>query len=315
MTNVEHELPPGIYLWDTGAEGLAKGVSPDFLAAAHPLWEHDVRSLSPYERVSGPELDGNPQTLWKAALKPQGGSVLVTGPAASSLDVAWCLLEAGWLKPWDTVLTVSQTQGRGQMRRAWDSPPGNLYAAWVWPELCEPWAGLSSLLAGLAACQGLEDRVSGMEVKWPNDLLSDDVKVGGILTEERQAAGRRRIVAGMGLNLASSPPPAEMRAASAVKAGYLNTVCSGFGPLKLWLEMSSAGRKVVEEAIAANDPRQMLAQVEARLAWRWLRVRVLAPDGQEAEGMLTGLADDGGLRLERDGEEQVLYSGSILPLY
>lgn len=47
----------------------------------------------------------------------------------SCLDTAAHLAARGWLEPWDSVQVYSQTAGRGQLRRQWHSPVGNLYAA------------------------------------------------------------------------------------------------------------------------------------------------------------------------------------------
>ena len=69
-----------------------------------------------------------------------GGSVRLPfvwrfGEVSSSLDVAFLLSGRGWLDVWDSVQAVSQTSGRGQLRRHWVSPPGNIYAALRLPSL------------------------------------------------------------------------------------------------------------------------------------------------------------------------------------
>ena len=57
------------------------------------------------------------------------GPVYLTGAATSSLDAARLLVEADLFPEWASVLCLSQSAGRGQMRRAWSSPAGNLYTA------------------------------------------------------------------------------------------------------------------------------------------------------------------------------------------
>ena len=57
------------------------------------------------------------------------GPVYITGAATSSLDAARLLVEADLFPEWASVLVLSQSAGRGQMRRAWSSPAGNLYTA------------------------------------------------------------------------------------------------------------------------------------------------------------------------------------------
>ena len=51
------------------------------------------------------------------------------GEVSSALDVGHTLARRGLLAPWQSVLVSSQRQGRGQLRRNWVSPAGNIYAA------------------------------------------------------------------------------------------------------------------------------------------------------------------------------------------
>ena len=99
----------------------------------------------------------------------------------------------------------SQSAGRGRSGRRWDSPPGGLYLSLVvrlnLP--LERW-GLLPLAAGLAVGKTVEqicrDRGHKVEVqlKWPNDLLLDGGKLGGLLC---QGTPGEYGVVGLGLNL------------------------------------------------------------------------------------------------------------------
>ena len=137
--------------------------------------------------------------------------VYITGAASSSLDAAKALLKLGILPEWASVLSLSQSAGRGQMRRAWASPEGNLYAALRLPNE-GPFAGTAAApaIGGLLA-EALENEGAPVMLKWPNDIMQhekEDVltvipkknacrKVGGILLEERFGA----LVAGIGINV------------------------------------------------------------------------------------------------------------------
>lgn len=96
----------------------------------------------------------------------------------------------GWLEPWDSVLAVSQTAGRGQLRRQWVSPPGNVYAALRLP-LTPPFDGTAAApVMGMLLAQGLRQGGWPIWLKWPNDLVlcgADGIprKLAGILLEER----------------------------------------------------------------------------------------------------------------------------------
>jgi BirA family transcriptional regulator, biotin operon repressor / biotin---[acetyl-CoA-carboxylase] ligase len=95
------------------------------------------------------------------------------------------------------VVTEHQTAGRGRLGRRWEAPPGSaLLASWVMP-LHE----LAPLAAGVAAAVACGETV---RLKWPNDLLLDGRKLGGILVER---TGQKCVV-GTGINLHWAPPGA-----------------------------------------------------------------------------------------------------------
>lgn len=92
------------------------------------------------------------------------------------------------------VIADHQTAGRGRLEHRWEAPPGTaLLVSFV----LEP-NPLLSLAAGVAAAEACGQ---GVRLKWPNDLLLEGRKVGGILVE----ATRFKAVCGIGINLTSAP--------------------------------------------------------------------------------------------------------------
>ena len=107
------------------------------------------------------------------------------------------------------ILAREQTQGRGRRGRVWHSPAaGNLYGTFVFRPKLEP-ARLQdfTLWMGLNICE-LVANFCKIEpgLKWPNDLLVQGRKAGGMLTEARIDADQiRDLVFGLGLNLNGQP--------------------------------------------------------------------------------------------------------------
>lgn len=92
------------------------------------------------------------------------------------------------------VVAEHQTAGRGRMDRRWEALPGTaLLASFV----LRP-NPILSLAAGVAAAEACGPEV---RLKWPNDLLLDGRKLGGILVE----ASPTKAVCGIGINLKSAP--------------------------------------------------------------------------------------------------------------
>ncbi|QIB66180.1 bifunctional biotin--[acetyl-CoA-carboxylase] ligase/biotin operon repressor BirA [Kineobactrum salinum] len=99
-----------------------------------------------------------------------------------------------------------QTAGRGRRGRSWVSPYArNIYLSlgWEYHDGAAALEGLS-LAAGVAVVRALAQLgMSGLQLKWPNDLLVDGAKLGGILLEMAgDATGRCQVVLGVGLNVA-----------------------------------------------------------------------------------------------------------------
>lgn len=103
------------------------------------------------------------------------------------------------------VLAEHQTGGRGRRGRGWVAPPGGaicLSLAWQYADLPADLSALS-LVVGLCATGALRDLgISDVGLKWPNDLVTRNGKLGGILIEMRaEAGGPVHVVVGIGLNV------------------------------------------------------------------------------------------------------------------
>lgn len=102
-------------------------------------------------------------------------------------------------------LAERQTAGRGRRGRNWHSPFGaNLYLSVRWPYAngVAAFEGLS-LAVGVIIAEVLEQwGLKGASLKWPNDLLCDGRKLGGILIEvSGDLSGEGALVVGVGLNV------------------------------------------------------------------------------------------------------------------
>jgi BirA family biotin operon repressor/biotin-[acetyl-CoA-carboxylase] ligase len=111
------------------------------------------------------------------------------------------------------ILAERQTAARGSRGRSWACPPGNLYLS----ILLRPrnrheaaGAGQWALLAGIAFIEALslfDAEPAALSLKWPNDVLREGAKLGGILVDAAMTAegGTDWLVIGVGANLATAP--------------------------------------------------------------------------------------------------------------
>lgn len=99
-------------------------------------------------------------------------------------------------------LAHEQVQGKGRLGRTWSSPAGKSMSISLVlkPSEILPDASLLTQLTAAALTKALEDEVS-VQIKWPNDVLINKMKIAGILTEAEFSAGKLQgIIIGIGIN-------------------------------------------------------------------------------------------------------------------
>jgi BirA family transcriptional regulator, biotin operon repressor / biotin---[acetyl-CoA-carboxylase] ligase len=110
----------------------------------------------------------------------------------------------------EVLLAEYQTAGRGRRGRAWLAPPGGaicLSLSWTFRDVPAD-LGALGLVIGVCELRALHELgVTGAKLKWPNDVLVDERKLGGILIELRaESGGPACVVIGIGLNVALGAP-------------------------------------------------------------------------------------------------------------
>lgn len=115
------------------------------------------------------------------------------------------------------VMADEQTAGRGQRGRDWHCPAGESLCVTYFMrhrlELPDDTSRLS-LMAGIAAAEGIENLIQHccIGLKWPNDLVLSDKKLGGILIESfRNPDGEWTVLVGVGINISVTTFPAELQ--------------------------------------------------------------------------------------------------------
>lgn len=106
----------------------------------------------------------------------------------------------------DLVWTTHQTAGRGRLNKTWESEPHKNIAMSVYRDYDEnppQFPYLISVAFSVAILRGLDRLgVPELKIKWPNDILSCNKKIGGILIENRVSKGVvKDSVIGFGLNV------------------------------------------------------------------------------------------------------------------
>ena len=212
----------------------------------------------------------------------------------------------------DACLSELQYAGRGRRGRRWVAPFGSgiaLSVGWTFSEGAAALAALS-LGVGVAVSRALvRVGASGIALKWPNDIVCLDRKIGGVLIELRaEASGPAHVVIGVGINV--SLPESDrlaIEATGARVAAVADACCE------------APSRNLVAGAIL-DELLRMLGQFEragfAAFRDEWIGLDAL--NGRAAQvvigdrvitGTARGVDEDGALLLETADRVQRFVSG------
>ncbi len=193
------------------------------------------------------------------------------------------------------VIAEDQTAGRGRLGRQWAAPPRSaaLISVGLVPAAAERTWPLLTLLAGCAAVEALA-AVARIQtrLKWPNDVMTDGRKLGGILTERLDLGdGRAAVVIGIGLNV--TVRPAELPVPTATSVAIAGGVCDR-EPLVAEL-LRSLARRLQFFDDTDGDPIKLLPDYRRLCATIGRDIELDLPGGRRLTGRAVDVDDDGRL--------------------
>jgi BirA family transcriptional regulator, biotin operon repressor / biotin---[acetyl-CoA-carboxylase] ligase len=211
-----------------------------------------------------------------------------------------------------SIVADEQTAGRGRLQRAWSSPSGaGLYfSILLRPRLSQDYWPLITFMAALAVGDALSEACNlQTDIKWPNDLLTGERKICGILAEGIDTPSGCAVIVGIGINLTQDAFPVELaNVATSITAAIgrqpeRETILAGLlRSLSRWYSLLNepAGR---EKVVAAWASRSSYASGKL----------VQVSNGDEMwQGTTCGVEHDGALRLETaSGEIRLIRAGDV----
>jgi BirA family biotin operon repressor/biotin-[acetyl-CoA-carboxylase] ligase len=196
-----------------------------------------------------------------------------------------------------------QSAGRGRRGRAWQTDSEGALALTVLRRFEQPPQALAPLgpAVGIVVARALRGLGASVALKWPNDLIFEDRKLGGLLIEARGPA----VAIGLGLNLS-------LRALPDVDQPWTDLARAGLAAPSRVGVLGAVLRQLLPAL--AQFEREGFAPFAA--AWSEFdalagrAVRVLAGDAVH-EGEALGIAADGGLRVRHADGERVHHAGEV----
>ena len=210
------------------------------------------------------------------------------------------------------IVAEMQTQGRGRRGRAWHGALGGSLTfslSWRFNLGVSQLSGLS-LAVGVALVRALHELgYSGIQLKWPNDLMHGYRKLGGVLIElQGDAMGPASAVIGIGLNLRLPDIVKNKIDQAAVDLHTLKSAAVSRNNLLGVVLRHLAEMLVLFEAQGFEALR---AEWEQAHAYHAKPVIMRMPDGAEIQGTVRGVAPDGALILQTASGERRFGSGEM----
>jgi BirA family biotin operon repressor/biotin-[acetyl-CoA-carboxylase] ligase len=207
-------------------------------------------------------------------------------------------------------LAEQQSAGRGRRGREWVSPlASNLYLSIVW-EFHQGAAQLEglSLATGVAVERALKRLgVSGVGLKWPNDVLVEGAKLSGILLEMTgDPSGRCQVVLGVGVN----------HRMPSVSASRIDQAWTRLEDVRPGVGRNELASVVISELVEMLERFSVSGFSAFREHWQSLdefkgREVVIKTGATDVLGIARGVDEAGGLLLDVDGRTQVMKGGEL----
>jgi BirA family biotin operon repressor/biotin-[acetyl-CoA-carboxylase] ligase len=206
------------------------------------------------------------------------------------------------------VVAEHQTAGRGRLDRTWETPARAALTVSVLltpraPAAEWPWL---PLLTGYAAALALRRLGAEAVLKWPNDVLVEDRKVGGILTERIDTPGGPAVVVGVGLNV-------DQTRAELPHAAATSLVLEGVAVDRTALLGALLERLRTEyDAFGRGELAALRSAYAGACATVGREVRVELPTGEPLTGRAVGIDEGGRLLVSGPGGVVPVSAGDVV---
>lgn len=233
-------------------------------------------------------------------MKQLGSKIIQLDTVDSTNNFAANLLSSGELVHGTVIMADEQTNGRGQRGSNWITQPAmNLTVSFfvVYDNLAVNRQSSINQWVSLAIIDVLKKHKISASVKWPNDILVNDKKIGGVLIENQLSQNMiKSSIIGIGLNVNQTD-------FDGLSATSIQSECKSFLPLNLVLLELIESMNSCMKLLDQNNFEE-LKEVYHRNLWRMNELTQVKVNGEVKLGIIRGTTDFGLLILELDGAEQ-----------
>lgn len=239
-----------------------------------------------------------------------GKKIIFKDTVTSTNDVIKYIAEKGE-KEGTVAVSEIQTAGRGRMGRKWESERGDglWFSILLRPDIDPRKAPMLTLLAGLCVCRAAR-RVTGLDVsiKWPNDVIINDKKICGILTEMSTEIQKiNYIVVGIGINVNTENFPEEL---SDVATSLKKEAGKDFSRKELLNEVLKDFEMYYNKYVKYGDFSIFTEEYEKMCNTIGRDINVIGRETYPAKAV--GINESGELIVEKEnGTREIVFSGEV----
>lgn len=213
------------------------------------------------------------------------------------------------------IVASEQTAGRGRLDRQWVSPKdAGLYCSIILrPKFDQSqWPLLTLMVAVVVHDALLDTHALETDIKWPNDVLSNDKKLCGILAETVETPLGRAVILGVGINLKKNSFPAELEGVATSVEAAAGHAEDSRALLEHLLDLLGRYYQILQGPAGAAEIVREWSRRSSYASGKRIRVA----NGEEIlEGITRGLGGDGALRVETEtGEIKTVRAGDVTNL-
>jgi BirA family biotin operon repressor/biotin-[acetyl-CoA-carboxylase] ligase len=270
---------------------------------AYPHWG--------YKLISTPDALLPAELKWNLSTNFIGSQIYSYRMVESTNDIAYDLASKG-AKEGTVITAEGQTRGKGRMGRNWISPPGKgIYISFVLrPQILPQETPKITLLASVACAEAIRAQTGLLAlIRWPNDVLVNEKKVCGILTEMNAELDRVNfLILGIGINVNADLKDLPLQAGSLAQLSGKE-----ISRLELTRELLRQLEHFYLLFKESSDFTEILKSWERLSAVNGRRVNVICQE-RKVEGLVTGIDESGALilRLDNGLQERILAGDVVL---
>lgn len=212
------------------------------------------------------------------------------------------------------IIADKQTSGRGRKDRFWDSPIGNFMGTYVLSikgekRILPQLSFVSALAIHSTITEFRHEDSSEVMLKWPNDIIINNKKCGGILIENIFSKNNlfHTIAIGIGVNLKSSPLHSTFPSGNILQEFNTNIERDEF--------LNSINKNILKFLSlwdGGSNYKYILNTWKSKAYLLNSKVAVSLPNGDKKEGIFSTIDEEGGLiLLNSNGDKEIFYAAEI----